>query len=254
MPTAVCAHAQEANDPSDTPQEIASQDESLNLLRHSRYVELDAKMNAIQRSYELAQITDERLLHEFRAFYDTDPALAGRYDAWIEKMPRSFSALLARGIYLRYLGKEARGSAYIDDTPRQQIEAMSAYLAKAMRDYNASLTLTKKPLLTYHSIIAVTMLEPMMGDRGSRKKDAERIRPRRPAEFRRSLQVLRFAADALGRQPRADAGLRKAGTRCRTLRRPAQILREHASSGATLGADGRTLLQVEMEAGHVGRW
>ena len=121
--------------------------------------ELDAKMNGIQRSYELGKITDERLLHEFRAFYDTDPALASQYNAWIEKMPRSYSALLARGIYLRYLGKEARGSRYIEDTSRQQIELMSTYLAKAMRDYNASLTLTKKPLLTYHAILAVTMLE-----------------------------------------------------------------------------------------------
>jgi hypothetical protein len=117
------------------------------------------------------------LLHEFRAFYDTDPALANRYNAWVEKMPRSYSAVLARGIYLRYVGKEARGSAYIDDTPRQQIELMSAYLAKAMRDYNASLTLTKKPLLTYHSIIAVTMFEPVMGDDGlARRMLSESIR------------------------------------------------------------------------------
>ena len=163
MPAAVCAHAQEGTDPPDTQQEIASQDESLNLLRQSRYVELDAKMNGLQRSYELGKITDERLLHEFRAFYDTDPALADRYDAWIAKMPGSYSALLARGLYLRYLGKEARGSAYIDDTPRPRIELMSKYLARAMRDYNASITLTKKPLLTYHSIIAVTMLEPVIG-------------------------------------------------------------------------------------------
>jgi hypothetical protein len=158
-----CAHAQEGNDPPDTPEEMASQHESLNLLRQSRYAELDRKMNGIQRSYEVGSITDERLLHEFRAFYDTDPALAGRYDAWVEKMPRSYSALVARGIYLRYVAKQARGSAYIEDTPRQRIEIMSTYLARAMRDYNASLTLTKKPLLTYHSIIAVTMLDAMVG-------------------------------------------------------------------------------------------
>lgn len=160
---AVSAHAQEANDPPNTPEEIASQRESLDLLRQSRYVELDGKMNGIQRSYETGRITDERLLHEFRAFYDTDPTLAGRYDAWVETMPRSYSALVARGLYLRYLGKQARGSAYIEDTPPQQIAIMSTYLARAMRDYNASLTLTKKPLLTYHSIIAVTMLDAMIG-------------------------------------------------------------------------------------------
>jgi hypothetical protein len=179
--TAVLAHAQEANDPPDTPEETASQQESLNFLRQARYVELDAKMNGIQRAYELGKITDDRLLHEFRAFYDTDPALNQRYNAWIEKMPRSYSALLARGIYLRYLGKQARGGAYIDNTPRQRIELMSTYMAKAMRDYNASLTLTKKPLLTYHSIIAVTMFEPVMGDDGLARRmldESIRVDPR----------------------------------------------------------------------------
>ena len=67
---AVSAHAQEANDLPDTPEEMATQRESLNLLRQSRYVELDLKMNGIQRSYEAGNITDERLLHEFRAFYE----------------------------------------------------------------------------------------------------------------------------------------------------------------------------------------
>jgi hypothetical protein len=177
MTAAVSAHAQESNDPPETAEERASQRESLNLLRQSRYVELDQKMNGIQRSYEAGNINDERLLHEFRAFYDTDPALAGQYDAWVGKMPRSYSALLARGIYLRYVGKLARGSAYIEDTPTQQIDIMSAYLARAMRDYNASLTLTKKPLLTHHSIIAVTMLDAIPGgDELARRMVDESIR------------------------------------------------------------------------------
>lgn len=179
--TAVSAHAQEGTDPPDTPQEIASQRESLNLLRQSRYVELDGKMNGLQRSYELGKITDEHLLHEFRAFYDTDQVLAGRYDAWVEKVPRSYAALVARGIYLRYLGKQARGSAYMEDTPRQQVEIMSTYLARAMRDYNASLTLTAKPLLTYHSIIAVTMLDAMIGGDDLARRmlnDSIRVDPR----------------------------------------------------------------------------
>jgi len=181
MTAATSAHAQESIDPPDTPQEIASQRESLNLLRQSRYAELDRKMNGIQRSYEAGSITDERLLHEFRAFYDTDPALAGRYDAWVEKMPRSYAALVARGIYLRYVGKQARGTAYIEETPPQQVEIMSTYLAKAMRDYNASLTLTDKPLLTHHSIIAVTMLDAIPGgdDLASRMlNESIRVDPR----------------------------------------------------------------------------
>jgi hypothetical protein len=155
----VCCPQDQGTDPPDTPEEIASQRESLNLLRQARFTELDAKMNGIQRSYELGKISDEHLLHEFRTFYDTDPALEGRYNGWIAKLPGSYAALMARGIYYRYLGKQARGTRYISDTPRAQLDLMSAYLVKAMRDYNASLTLAKKPLLTYHSILAVTMLE-----------------------------------------------------------------------------------------------
>ena len=131
---------------------------------------------------------------------------------------------------------------------------MSGYLAKAMRDYNASLTLTKKPLLTYHSIVAVTMLDAVMGDDDlARRMLNESIRVD-PRNFVVRYKYFASLQTRWGGSLRADAGLRKAGARRRTLRRPAQILREHASSGATLGADGRTLLQVEMEAGHVGRW
>src|SRR5262249_61325129 len=86
MTAAVSAHAQDANDPPDTPEERASQRESLNLLRQSRYVELDGKMNGIQRSYESGRITEERLLHEFGELYDTDPTMAGGYDALVEIM------------------------------------------------------------------------------------------------------------------------------------------------------------------------
>ena len=35
---------------------------------------------------------------------------------------------------------------------------MSLYPAKAMRDYDESLTLTEKPLISYHAILAVAML------------------------------------------------------------------------------------------------
>ena len=158
----VCAQVhtstESSNDPPDSPEERASQRESLNLLRQGRFAELDDKMNGLQRSYELAKISDERLLHEFRAFYDRDPNLEAQYDAWITKIPGSYSAFLARGIYYRYLGTQARGTNYVSDTPRQQLEAMSAYTAKAMRDYDKSLSLTKKLLMSYHAIIAVAML------------------------------------------------------------------------------------------------
>jgi hypothetical protein len=151
-------HAQTANDPPDTPEEVASRRQSISLLRQGRFDELDRKMNGLQRSYELGKLSDEHLLHEFRAFYDTDPALEGQYNAWVAKLPGSYSARLARGVYYRYLGTQARGTRYISETSRQQLDVMSQYADKAMRDYDQSLTLTEKPLLSYHAILAVAML------------------------------------------------------------------------------------------------
>ena len=152
------SHAQTINDPPDTPEEVASRRHSLSLLRQGRFEELDGKMDGLQRSYELGRLGDESLLHQFRAFYDTDPALEGQYNAWIAKLPRSYTGYLSRGIYYRYRGTQARGTRYISETPREQLVVMSMYLDKAMRDYDQSLTLTEKPLLSYHSILAVAML------------------------------------------------------------------------------------------------
>jgi Domain of unknown function (DUF4034) len=172
------SHAQTINDPPDTPEEVASRQHSIGLLRRGRFDELDRKMNGLQRSYELGKLGDETLLHHFRAFYDTDPALEGQYNEWIAKAPRSYGAHLARGIYYRYLGIQARGTRYISETGRGQLEMMSMYLDKAMRDYDQSLTLTEKPLLSYHAILAVAMLN---GDDGVARKmldESVRIDPR----------------------------------------------------------------------------
>jgi tetratricopeptide (TPR) repeat protein len=152
------ARAQTTHVPADTPEELASVRESLSLLRHGRFDDLDRKMNGLQRAYERGSLGDERLLHEFRAFYDTDPALEVHYNEWIEKLPNSYAAWLARGIYFRYLGTEARGSRYVSETPRHQLDEMTTYTDKAMRDYDKSLTLTEKALISYHAILGVAML------------------------------------------------------------------------------------------------
>ena len=155
----VSANAQSPRDPPDTPAETASRRESLTLLRQARFDALDRKMNGLQRAYELGQLEDESLLHHFRAFYDTTADLELRYNAWIAAYPNSYAARLARGIYYRYLGLQARGTRYISETSPQQLELMSGYMAKAMPDYEESLRLTTKPLLSYHAILAVAMLE-----------------------------------------------------------------------------------------------
>jgi len=216
------AGAQTSNDPPNTPEEVASHRETLSLLRQKRFEILESKMSGFQHSYELRAISDERLLHEFRAFYDTDPKLDAQYTAWIAAFPDSYAALLARGIYYRSMGQEARGDRFISETSKKQLDLMSMYLEKAMRDYDRSLMLTEKPLISYHAILGVAMLNG--GDGMARTMLDESVRIE---ELCRSVQVLRDTANAVGRQPAADARFR-AGRACRgTFGRPAQILRQH---------------------------
>src|SRR5580765_3844796 len=94
---AVPVRAQTENDPPDTPEEVASRRESLTLLRAGRFNVLESKMAGLQRSYELGSVSDERLLHEVRAFYDTASTLDAQYKAWIADYPVSYVAYLARG-------------------------------------------------------------------------------------------------------------------------------------------------------------
>jgi hypothetical protein len=171
-------NAQTSNDPPNTPEEVASHRETLSLLRQKRFEALESKMSGLQHSYELRAIGDERLLHEFRAFYDTDSRLDVQYTAWIAAFPDSYAAYLARGIYYRSLGSEARGERVVSETSKQQLDLLAMYMEKAMRDYDRSLMLTEKPLISYHAILGVEMLN---GDDGPAKKaldESVRIDPK----------------------------------------------------------------------------
>jgi hypothetical protein len=88
-----------SEDPPDAPAEHAGRQETLQLLRAENYSVLDKKMNGLQEAYEQGIISDESLLHGFRAFYDTDPLLERNYQAWLAAYPNSYLAHLAHATY-----------------------------------------------------------------------------------------------------------------------------------------------------------
>ena len=145
-----------SEDPPDTPAERASRQETLQLLRAGNDPVLDKKMNDLQEAYEQGMISDESLFHSFRAFYDTDPLLEGKYQAWVAAYPKSYAAHLAHSTYYRILAAEAGGKKYAHQTPSARFREMDKLLAKAMDKNNASMSMTSKPLLTYYAILWAT--------------------------------------------------------------------------------------------------
>lgn len=144
--------------PPETTEETAINKMHNTFLREGNYAQLDKEMNQIQHEYEEGLRNDINLLHLSYAFYDTDPALETKFNEWIEMYPQSYAARTARGIYLRRIARTARGTAYVHETPKKQIDTMQYYLDLAMEDLQQSLLLSKKPLLTHYNILCIARL------------------------------------------------------------------------------------------------
>lgn len=125
------------------------------MLKAGKFVALDAQLELAQAQYRKGLINDIDLANLYTPFQDEDEALQSHYDAWIETQPASYSAFLARGIYFYSRGLTARGSKFIDETSKEQVERMSALLQKAAADINRSLSLEAKPIVSLSYLIHI---------------------------------------------------------------------------------------------------
>jgi len=129
----------------DTP----SQSEVVALLSARDYVELDRRFTAVQADYKLGVIDDVELREAFRSLYFTTPSLASHFDEWVTRFPQSYVAHLARGIYHKKIGQESRGPQAAAYTSAQQFKAMEQAFERASVDFEKSMTLDEKPLLSF---------------------------------------------------------------------------------------------------------
>jgi hypothetical protein len=134
-----------------------SNSQTSSTLRSQQYQQLDSRYSAIQRRFENGELTGDELRAEFREFYPTDADLAPKFDAWVAQFPMSYVARVARGIYYKKVGFEARGTNYIKDTSQSQIDAMTAAFEKSVADLRDSLNMDPKPFLSYFHLLDIGM-------------------------------------------------------------------------------------------------
>jgi hypothetical protein len=118
-------------------------------LSDNAFAELDHRYSEIQSAYKKGSITDEELRGAFRAFYSTDPSLEADYNLWAARMPTSYVAHLAQGIYYMKVGEERRGNKVIDETVNTQIAGMQQMFDLATRELRTSFSLDARPVLSY---------------------------------------------------------------------------------------------------------
>jgi TPR repeat protein len=138
------------------PTQQLTQSDVAALLLSGNYDLLQQYFSKVQRSYHDGQISDEDLRGAFRAFYDTSGTLEPAYDAWVHQYPRSYVALLARGIYYKRIGQERRGDGLMRDTSFWQLLGMESAYHQAFADFQASEALDDRPLLTYMHMMDIS--------------------------------------------------------------------------------------------------
>jgi tetratricopeptide (TPR) repeat protein len=132
------------------------------LLEQRSYSELERLLGGYQRAFEEEQSTSSRLENAFLAFRRIPGSAETALSEWVEKYPSSYVALIARGSFFYSRGLEARGTAFIQDTPEENIRAMRSYLERARRDLERSLGLTQRPYLSRLTLMAIARVS---GDR-----------------------------------------------------------------------------------------
>jgi hypothetical protein len=85
--------------------------------------------------------------------------------------------LAARGCFFYFRGLEARGTAFIQDTPEENIRAMRSHLERARKDLERSLGFTQRPYLSRLTLMSIARVS---GNRkGARTQYLEAVKPRR---------------------------------------------------------------------------
>ena len=140
----------------------ASQEEILALLEKGDIEALERALAAYQERYEEDAANEEALYTAFRAFRSARPEAEATLRRWREQMPQSYSASLAAGIFHLWHGVEARGTAFIADTPPENLRRMRELIGEAQLELGRSIKLTAKPYLSHLSLVA---LSRYVGDR-----------------------------------------------------------------------------------------
>lgn len=139
---------------------------TLSILKNKEYKSLDATLEAYQKVFEEDYLKEGELVSTYVAFYTSDPSIEAYLNEWIEKIPDSYSARLARGIYYTRMGWLKRGAKFIDKTSEKQIEGMKQFFSKAVIDLEAALKINPKTIAAYCYLINIEMA---LGNSDSKK-------------------------------------------------------------------------------------
>ena len=116
---------------------------------------LEKLLGGFQQAFEADPGTSKKLEEAFDALDFVPRDAQTVLDAWCKSHPSSYAAHVARAAFFHHQGLDARGSAFINETPEDNLRSMRFYLDKAKADLERSLTLTAKPYLSHVTLMTM---------------------------------------------------------------------------------------------------
>ena len=129
----------------------------ISLLKNHQFSKLESLLSGFQKAYEQGAIAERSVATAFVSFSNSDSSLELQLNEWVESMPQSYAAHLARGYYYQHLGWLSRGSGYSRQTTDTQFQDMRNLFTHASDDFNKALSLNPKLVLAYRHLISMAM-------------------------------------------------------------------------------------------------
>jgi predicted Zn-dependent protease len=141
------------------------------------YDALERLLGEQQLAFERDPATSPALDNAFRAFAKVPRSAEPALNDWAARKPGSYVARAGRASFFVFQALEARGTAFIRDTPEENVRAMRAWLDKARADAEASLAMTSKPYISRRTLMTVARVGGSRAGAIAHYREAIRMAP-----------------------------------------------------------------------------
>jgi len=148
------------------------------LLEQRKFDELDRLLGALQRGFEVDAAGGSVTLQQAYFAFDRVPRAAeAALDDWVGAQPASYAARTARGCFYYFQGLDARGTAFVAETPEANIRTMRFYFGKSQADLERSLALTPKPYVSRLTLMSMARVAGSRDDEQEHYAQALKLAP-----------------------------------------------------------------------------
>ena len=128
-----------------------------NLLVAMKYDDLEKYLKDIDETYKKDTTKESLLFTVYNTFRIDDEGYLKFFTKWLEAIPNSYNAHLARAIYYYDMGWLERGSKWISETKDEQINKMFEYFKKSYNDIEKYSELNGASIVSYALLMKLNM-------------------------------------------------------------------------------------------------